>query len=41
MWMCHAGYTPGQKGCTFFKWAEFDDNGEPPWKDKVEHSETT
>lgn len=40
MWMCHAGYTPGQKGCTFFKWAEFDDNGEPPWKDKVERSET-
>lgn len=35
MWMCHAGYTPGQKGCSFFKWAEFDDDGEPPWKDKV------
>ena len=35
MWMCHAGYTPGQKGCTFFKWAEFDDDGEPPWKGRV------
>ena len=40
MWMCHAGYTPGQKGCSFFKWADFDDDGEPPWKDKVERSET-
>jgi alkylated DNA repair dioxygenase AlkB len=40
MWMCHAGYTPGQKGCTFFKWAEFDENGEPPWKDKVGSSDT-
>lgn len=39
MWMCHAGYTPGQKGCTFFKWAEFDDDGEPPWKNKVEQHE--
>lgn len=38
MWMCHASYTPGQKGCTFFKWAEFDDDGEPPWKDIVEQS---
>lgn len=36
MWMCHSGYTPGQKGCSFFKWAEFDDDGEPPWKTKVE-----
>ncbi|KAH0345268.1 hypothetical protein KCU81_g4407, partial [Aureobasidium melanogenum] len=41
MWMCHAGYTPGQKGCTFFKWAEFDDDGEPPWQNKVEQSETS
>ncbi|CAD0094778.1 unnamed protein product [Aureobasidium mustum] len=40
MWMCHAGYTPGQEGCTFFEWAEFDDDGEPPWKDKVEQPET-
>jgi len=31
VWMCHAGYTPGQDGCTFFQWAEFDEDGEPPW----------
>ncbi|KAL8841882.1 MAG: hypothetical protein Q9170_000755 [Blastenia crenularia] len=31
MWMCHAGLTPGKEGCTFFQWAEFDDDGEPPW----------
>ncbi|KAI4729420.1 hypothetical protein E4T49_02908 [Aureobasidium sp. EXF-10728] len=41
MWMCHAGYTPGQKGCTFFQWAEFDEDGEPPWKGKVEQFETS
>ena len=34
-WMCHAGAVPvqGKKGCTFFQWAEFDDDGEPPWTD--------
>jgi len=31
MWMCHRNYTPGAKGCNFFSWAEFDDDGEPPW----------
>ena len=31
MWMCYAGYTAGQQGCSFFQWAEFDDDGEPPW----------
>jgi alkylated DNA repair dioxygenase AlkB len=31
MWMCHAHYVPGQDGCSFFQWAEFDDDGEPPW----------
>lgn len=31
MWMCHSAYTPGQKGCNYFSWAEFDDDGEPPW----------
>ena len=31
MWMCHAGYTPGQQGCSFFQWAEFDEDGQPPW----------
>ncbi|KAI9883405.1 MAG: hypothetical protein M1823_004822 [Watsoniomyces obsoletus] len=28
-WMCYAGTTPGKEGCTFFQWAEFDDDGEP------------
>ena len=27
-WMCHAGLQPGKEGCTFFQWAEFDDDGE-------------
>jgi hypothetical protein len=31
-WMCHAGNVPGKEGCTFFQWAEFDDDGEPIWK---------
>jgi alkylated DNA repair dioxygenase AlkB len=31
MWMCYAGYSPGGKGCAFFQWAEFDDDGEPLW----------
>lgn len=31
MWMCYANYTPGQEGCSFFQWAEFDDDGNPPW----------
>lgn len=22
--------------CTFFQWAEFDDDGEPPWAKKPE-----
>jgi alkylated DNA repair dioxygenase AlkB len=32
MWMCYAGYIPGNKGCSFFQWADFDDDGEPIWK---------
>lgn len=35
MWMCHTHYIPGQDGCSFFQWAEFDDDGEPPWAEKV------
>jgi len=31
MWMCHTNYVPGEDGCSFFQWAEFDDDGEPPW----------
>lgn len=30
-WMCHAGNVPGKEGCTFFQWAEFDDDGNPVW----------
>jgi alkylated DNA repair dioxygenase AlkB len=31
-WMCHAGNVPEKKdGCTFFQWAEFDDDGLPIW----------
>jgi hypothetical protein len=32
--MCYAGYTEGQDGCSFFQWAEFDEDGRPPWDDK-------
>ena len=32
MWMCYAGLTPGKKPCSFFQWAEFDDDGEPLWE---------
>jgi hypothetical protein len=35
MWMCHAGYVPGQESCSFFQWAEFNDDGEPPWAWKI------
>lgn len=28
-WMCYAGNVPGMDGCTFFRWAEFDDDGNP------------
>jgi 2OG-Fe(II) oxygenase superfamily/GRF zinc finger len=31
-WMCYAGNVPGKEGCTFFQWAEFDEDGEPIWK---------
>lgn len=31
MWMCHAHKTPGKEGCNYFSWAEFDDDGFPPW----------
>lgn len=34
MWMCHAGYTEDQEGCSFFQWAEFDEDGRPPWDEK-------
>lgn len=33
MWMCHVNQSPDNKksGCSFFQWATFDDDGEPPW----------
>ncbi|KAL9123072.1 MAG: hypothetical protein Q9187_000374 [Circinaria calcarea] len=31
MWTCDAGNTPGKEGCGYFQWAEFDDDGNPPW----------
>lgn len=29
MWMCYAGFAPGKQGCSFFQWAEFDEDGDP------------
>lgn len=29
MWMCYAGFAPGKEGCSFFQWAEFDNDGDP------------
>jgi len=29
--MCYAGAAPGKEGCSFFQWAEFDEDGEPVW----------
>lgn len=34
MWMCYAGFAPGKQGCSFFQWAEFDEDGEPVWENK-------
>jgi hypothetical protein len=36
MWMCHANYSPGKEGCSFFQWAEFNEDGEPPWAENVD-----
>ncbi|KAF7931977.1 uncharacterized protein EAE97_008998 [Botrytis byssoidea] len=36
-WMCHAGNVPGKEGCTYFEWAEFDDDGNPTWHDKTKN----
>lgn len=30
-WMCHHGNTPNGESCSFFKWAEFDEDGNPIW----------
>ena len=31
MWQCHAGFSVGQTSCSWFAWAEFDEDGRPPW----------
>lgn len=31
VWMCFANYSPGKKGCSYFAWADFDEDGKPPW----------
>ncbi|KAI1769515.1 GRF zinc finger domain-containing protein [Hypoxylon sp. FL1150] len=30
-WMCHGGNVPGKENCSFFQWADFDDDGNPSW----------
>jgi alkylated DNA repair dioxygenase AlkB len=35
MWMCYASFIPGKEGCSFFQWAEFDDDGDPVWEKKI------
>lgn len=39
MWMCYAGYVPGKEGCKFFEWAEFDEDGDPPWAEEAKGGE--
>jgi alkylated DNA repair dioxygenase AlkB len=39
MWMCYAGYVPGKESCSFFQWAEFDDDGDPVWSHKRQEEE--
>jgi len=41
MWMCHANYSPEGKSCGYFSWAEFDDDGNPPWMDKVKGAQSS
>lgn len=33
-WMCYAGNIIGKEGCTFFQWAEFDEDGKPLFSKK-------
>jgi hypothetical protein len=37
-WMCHSGNLPGKENCSFFQWAEFDDDGNPSW-DKTKYKQ--
>ncbi|KOS17786.1 Alpha-ketoglutarate-dependent dioxygenase alkB -like protein 2 [Escovopsis weberi] len=34
-WVCYAGNIIGKEGCSFFQWAEFDDDGNPRPSRKV------
>lgn len=34
-WMCYAGNVPDKSGCSFFQWAEFDDDGNPMFNKKL------
>ncbi|KAI1874788.1 uncharacterized protein JN550_002217 [Neoarthrinium moseri] len=38
-WMCYGGYVPGKESCSFFQWADFDDDGNPSW-DKERYRKT-
>lgn len=33
-WMCTGGFAPGKESCSFFQWADFDDDGNPPWDEE-------
>ncbi|KAI2624253.1 GRF zinc finger domain-containing protein [Hypoxylon sp. NC1633] len=39
-WMCHGGNVPGKENCSFFQWADFDDDGNPHW-DKSRYKKRT
>ncbi|KAF1810770.1 GRF zinc finger domain-containing protein [Eremomyces bilateralis CBS 781.70] len=41
MWMCHTNYAPGKEGCSYFKWAEFNDDGEPEWATSVNREQSS
>jgi hypothetical protein len=39
-WMCHAGNVPGKTGCSYFAWAEFDDDGRPIYRERGKRAGT-
>ncbi|KAI0457629.1 hypothetical protein F5B21DRAFT_512620 [Xylaria acuta] len=39
-WMCHRGTVPGKENCSFFQWADFDDDGIPSW-DKTQYRKSS
>jgi hypothetical protein len=39
-WMCYGGFAPGKESCSFFQWADFDDDGNPSW-DKERYKKST